>query len=230
MIINLLFLLCGRMLPHGWSRESSCVLGRCAETPPETLSRCCFCLCLCPDQHPRPPPAAPPPKVIEARLVWGMPRDGCSFPHGYVRGAILMVQRGNCYFHKKAALALRAGARAVLVVDNSAGEAFVMEAPTDHVLKIPIFSISRKGGGLLKYLFSRGPVTVRCRPACLREGVVLGGQQRRARDAGTHRRASKRHPTADMQRPAPRHPAIDMREALECLAPIGGARPSCTVM
>jgi hypothetical protein len=72
---------------------------------------------------------------------------------GSLSGAIVLVVRGHCTFASKAARAANAGAAAIVVVDNRAGEA----DPIPIRLQIPAGKISDLDGALLRtYLDAHG--------------------------------------------------------------------------
>jgi minor extracellular serine protease Vpr len=74
-------------------------------------------------------------------------------PPGTLSGAIALVTRGHCTFASKAARALNAGAAAIVIVDNRAGEA----DPIPIRLQLPAGKISDLDGARLRaYLDAHG--------------------------------------------------------------------------
>ena len=67
------------------------------------------------------------------------PISGCRGSVGSVRGSVIIVERGECPFAKKAMVAQAQGAQAVLVI-NTSDDIFGMPAPEDDKKKIKILA------------------------------------------------------------------------------------------
>lgn len=79
----------------------------------------------------------------------GTPSDACEPLVGFPAGAIALLDRGICSFVIKAKIAQDAGASAVLVVNNVAGNPITMSG-TDPTLVIPTVMVSLDAGDLFK--------------------------------------------------------------------------------
>ena len=89
--------------------------------------------------------------------------DGCEAFAG-VAGQIALIDRGNCNFTVKAALAQAAGAIAVIIANNAAGANPPGLGGADPTITIPVVSVTQAAGNDLKASLLLGPVTVQLAP------------------------------------------------------------------
>lgn len=83
--------------------------------------------------------------------------DGCTangaFPAGFFSNRIALVRRGTCAFSEKAANAAAAGARAVIIVNNTTGGI----APSVPGATVPVFGMAQAEGVALQALTVSNP-------------------------------------------------------------------------
>ncbi|KAL6911283.1 hypothetical protein ACP4OV_000088 [Aristida adscensionis] len=97
------------------------------------------------------------------RLSLANPRDCCSTSPNKVDGDVLLVDRGNCKFTKKAKMAESAGASAIIVM-NDKHELYKMVCErneTELDINIPAVLLPKDAGSALEGLLARGQVSVR---------------------------------------------------------------------
>lgn len=85
--------------------------------------------------------------------------DASTLPHPTEAGQALLVRRGTCSFHDKAANAQAAGYAAVVLYNNSAG----VISPTvegDPAVTIPVISVSQADGAAVQEQLASGTVTM----------------------------------------------------------------------
>lgn len=88
----------------------------------------------------------------QTRLVLSDPRDCCSPPTNKIVGDVIMVDRGNCTFTKKANSAQNANASAILIINNQK-ELYKMVCDpdeTDLSIHIPAVMLPRDAGTKLE--------------------------------------------------------------------------------
>lgn len=88
----------------------------------------------------------------QTRLVLSDPRDCCSPPMNKIVGDVIMVDRGNCTFTKKANSAQNANASAILIINNQK-ELYKMVCDpdeTDLSIHIPAVMLPRDAGTKLE--------------------------------------------------------------------------------
>jgi hypothetical protein len=123
------------------------------------------------------PPATPIAGAI--KLVddgSAAPTEGCGPLIGFTAGAIALVDRGTCGFTVKVSNAQAAGAVAVIVANNVAGDPFTMGG-SDPAIVIPAVMISQADGATIKAgLPATGSVGASPVPerSCHDTGVILG--------------------------------------------------------
>lgn len=78
-----------------------------------------------------------------------LPTEGCSPIVGFPAGAIAVVDRGGCAFTQKVANAQAAGAVAVVVASNVAGEPITMDG-SDATITIPAVMVAQSDGAIIK--------------------------------------------------------------------------------
>ncbi|WP_423740520.1 M36 family metallopeptidase [Flavobacterium columnare] len=84
--------------------------------------------------------------------------DGCSTATNIVTGKIAVVRRGNCSFSSKAITAQNAGAKALIVINNTFSELEL--GGGDAAVKIPVIGLSKTDGDeLIKVLTTEGSVS-----------------------------------------------------------------------
>ena len=88
--------------------------------------------------------------------------DGCEPFVGFPAGAIALVDRGTCNFAVKAKNAQNAGAKAVIVVQNSDAPAGSMGG-SDSTVTIPSVMVAKADGNALRSSSTRPNVTLRSR-------------------------------------------------------------------
>jgi hypothetical protein len=85
--------------------------------------------------------------------------DGCTasggYPAGFFANRIALVRRGTCAFTEKAANAAAAGARAVIIVNNTTGGI----APSVPGATLPVFGMAQDSGVALQALTVSNPAT-----------------------------------------------------------------------
>ena len=82
-----------------------------------------------------------------------VPGDGCTAISTPLAGKIALVDRGACEFSTKSLNAQQAGAAAVIIANNNAGQIFTLAAGTDAKrVRIPSVMISQADGAALKSL------------------------------------------------------------------------------
>lgn len=87
--------------------------------------------------------------IVVANDGVGVASDACErMPRNSLAGVIALVDRGTCNFDAKVTNAQRAGAIAVIVANNAAGEIFTMGGSTNT--RIPAVMISQADGAVLK--------------------------------------------------------------------------------
>jgi hypothetical protein len=104
------------------------------------------------------------------------PTEGCGPLIGFTAGAIALVDRGSCGFTVKVLNAQAAGAVAVIVANNVAGDPFTMGG-SDPAIVIPAVMISQADGATIKAgLPATGSVGASQVPerSCHDTGVILG--------------------------------------------------------
>lgn len=96
---------------------------------------------------------------IEGEVVYAEPADGCGVLSNVagVAGKIIMMDRGTCYFVDKVQQAQNAGALAVVVVNNAAGDLVTMSGEPSYEVRIPGIFISKGDGALLKNVLVEHP-------------------------------------------------------------------------
>jgi hypothetical protein len=97
---------------------------------------------------------APTPLGVSGSLVLvntgsATPTDGCLPLVGFTAGAIAIIDRGNCTFVDKAVNAQAAGAAAVVIVNNVAGDAITLDGNAPAVT-IPAVMVSMVDGAVIK--------------------------------------------------------------------------------
>jgi hypothetical protein len=82
--------------------------------------------------------------AVDGELVLAVPSDGCSpFVNAQqTQGKIVIIDRGSCTFATKTANAQSAGAAAVIVANNQAGEAFSMSGNLSSI-SIPAVMVTQ---------------------------------------------------------------------------------------
>ena len=92
--------------------------------------------------------AEAPPDIITAPLVLSIPADACgTLQNGQeVQGKIVLIERGTCFFTIKCGRAFRAGAKAVMIINNVGGDAIIMGKGDDTNIGVPSYMISREDG------------------------------------------------------------------------------------
>ena len=87
--------------------------------------------------------------VLDRSLSIARPATCCGADCAVARGAVALLDRGECSFHQKASLAARAGASAVVVRNLNPGPAIPMgvdPAVTPSSLDIPVVMVSKEAG------------------------------------------------------------------------------------
>lgn len=98
-----------------------------------------------------------PSSVLRAGPGFTGAADGCTasgaFPAGFFSNRIALVRRGTCAFTEKAANAAAAGARAVIIVNNTTGGI----APSVPGATVPVFGMAQDSGVALQALTVSNP-------------------------------------------------------------------------
>ena len=98
-----------------------------------------------------------PSSVLRAGPGFTGPADGCNASGGFSAGlfsnSIALVRRGSCAFTEKAANAAAAGARAVIIVNNTTGGI----APSVPGATVPVFGMAQDSGVALQALTVSNP-------------------------------------------------------------------------
>jgi subtilisin family serine protease len=98
-----------------------------------------------------------PNSVLRAGPGFTGAADGCTasgaFPAGFFTNRIALVRRGTCAFTEKAANAAAAGARAVIIVNNTTGGI----APSVPGATVPVFGMAQDSGVALQALTVSNP-------------------------------------------------------------------------
>jgi len=89
----------------------------------------------------------------------GAVTDACQALVGSYANTIAVMDRGGCNFTVKVANAQRAGARAVVLVNNAPGNMPVTVSGSDTSIRTPTIGVSREQGAALKALLARATVT-----------------------------------------------------------------------
>ncbi|KAL4314616.1 hypothetical protein AHAS_Ahas15G0102900 [Arachis hypogaea] len=90
------------------------------------------------------------------RLILSDPRDCCNPPKNKIAGDVIMVDRGNCTFTKKAKTAQTANASAILIINNQK-ELYKMVCEPDETdlnIHIPAVMLPRDAGARLKEMLT----------------------------------------------------------------------------
>jgi ER degradation enhancer, mannosidase alpha-like 3 len=91
-------------------------------------------------------------RVHEGRLVIASPFDGCKTGLSYTKQQIVLVQRGGCMFVEKVRVFQKAGALAVIVMDDRASSdagQFTMSGDGTDDVTIPTAFVSEANGNAL---------------------------------------------------------------------------------
>jgi hypothetical protein len=88
--------------------------------------------------------------------------DGCEPIVNNLAGKIALIDRGTCAFVLKAANAQAAGAVAVIIANNVAGE--IIPGGTDPSIVIPVIGVTQATGNLIKAELLNGPVNATIGP------------------------------------------------------------------
>ena len=99
---------------------------------------------------PAPTPAGITGDVVLVNDGTGTPSDGCEGAQDAVNSKIALVDRGNCDFVVKVLNAQMAGAIAVIVANNEAGDAFFAMGGILRRIRIPAVMISQGDGAALR--------------------------------------------------------------------------------
>ncbi|MCZ8114696.1 S8 family serine peptidase [Silanimonas sp.] len=98
-----------------------------------------------------------PSSVLRAGPGFTGAADGCTasgaFPAGFFSNRIALVRRGTCAFTEKAANAAAAGARAVIIVNNTTGGI----SPSVPGATVPVFGMAQDSGVALQALTVSNP-------------------------------------------------------------------------
>lgn len=98
-----------------------------------------------------------PSSVLRAGPGFTGAADGCTasgaYPSGFFSNRIALVRRGTCAFTEKAANAAAAGARAVIIVNNTTGGI----APSVPGATVPVFGMAQDSGVALQALTVSNP-------------------------------------------------------------------------
>ena len=120
-----------------------------------------------------PATGAPPPPVA-GRFPLTYAGAGCVAPSGSLAGTIVVVVRGVCTLHVKAALAQAAGAAGVVLVNNVAGRFTpIVTGPTP--ITIPFVGVTLADGSLIVGRLASGPVSLTWTEETATEPVPTGG-------------------------------------------------------
>ncbi|XP_031398696.1 signal peptide peptidase-like 4 isoform X1 [Punica granatum] len=96
------------------------------------------------------------------RIVISDPLDCCDMPKNKLNREVLLVHRGNCSFTTKSSIAERAGATAILIINNQT-ELFKMVCEvneTDVSINIPAVMLPEDAGASLEKLIANSTVSV----------------------------------------------------------------------
>ena len=95
---------------------------------------------------------APAGNEVAGQVVYADPPDACKDLKNAeaIKGNIALVDRGGCNFLDKVQRAQKAGARAVIVVNNVSGGTMTMQAPAGETVDIPAVMIPLQRGETLK--------------------------------------------------------------------------------
>lgn len=103
---------------------------------------------------------------VTGTVVASAPLDGCTpFTNaGAVTGNIVLIDRGTCSFQTKTVNAQNAGATAVILANNRAGDApGLLGDPTQPAATIGTLSVSQADGQTIRAALTPGPVNARVR-------------------------------------------------------------------
>jgi len=139
--------------------------------------------------------------------------DGCAaFPADYFDGAIALMQRGNCSFYVKVENATTAGAIAVVIYNNAAGQPIIMSIKYFSPTTTKSVMVDKVNGDALKAFVEANPTTVVHISATIKPFTFPGTDDALAS-------FSSRGPTADIKlKPDISAPGVNILSSVSALA------------